>query len=263
MFGLFRREPLFDSVTTEWLLHVFAWSLEQVEDHLFFSETPLVLPTEAFFPGRADSVQGMAELIFSQVSRYAGMAHWPWVVVDGAQPLLFSGGLLSAKMELRREMGGSALAAAAERLPVPYDPALVRTPEALIAGFAHTLAHYRLARVAAPLPGGEENRPHIEELVGVFFGFGVMFANSAYVAPARSCGSCAVPQRSGYLSQHHLSYALALFCQLKEIPVRQVLPHLKPSLRGYFKRAVREVAGYAPRLARSAPNPSATALSER
>ena len=45
------------------------------------------------------------------------------------------------------------------------------------------------------------------------------------------------------ISQYDTTYALALFCHLKEIPPRALLPHLKKSLRGFFKRAMKDISG--------------------
>ena len=56
-------------------------SLQQFDHEFFRQHIRLVLPNNAFFPGRADSEQAMAELIFTQVARYAGVAHWPVEVV--------------------------------------------------------------------------------------------------------------------------------------------------------------------------------------
>ncbi|MGB5650137.1 MAG: hypothetical protein WBM59_08640, partial [Sedimenticolaceae bacterium] len=56
-------------------------------------------------------------------------------------------------------------------------------------------------------------------------------------------------RRQAYVSQHDITYALAIFSALKGLPQKEVLAHLKKSLRGHFKQASREVKGkYAPRL---------------
>jgi hypothetical protein len=77
----------------------------------------------------------------------------------------------------------------------------------------------------------------------VFLGFGVLFANTAVVNRPRSCASCSGPpvDREVYLSQYDITYALALFCELKDVPDRQSLSHLRRSLRGHFKRCRRDV----------------------
>jgi hypothetical protein len=129
---------------------------------------------------------------------------------------------------------------------MPYDPRLLNNPEAMIAGFAQLLAHHLGLRAGVEPPGGMQNWPHVTEVIGVFLGFGLLFANTAYHAPRRSCGSsCGTPtaEREAYLSQYDISYALALFCELKDIPNSAVLPQLKRSLRGFFKQCRRDIAG--------------------
>ncbi|NIV31836.1 MAG: hypothetical protein GWN58_20820, partial [Anaerolineae bacterium] len=113
--------------------------------------------------------------------------------------------------------------------PIPVDANLAREPETLIAHQAHHLAHYlcRGARVQTPPPGGEANWAQVTEVVAVFLGFGVMMANTAFVARRGGCGSCGVPvQRHSSLSQFDLTYALGLFSVLKGLPARAVLPGL-------------------------------------
>ncbi len=240
MFDWFSKKPLFDDATTDWMFEVFRWALENLEREVFYAHTQLVLPDDGFFPGRAGNPQEMAELVFGRVREYAGMSHWPCQVFNASAV---------RPMPVQREMSGPLRlpgqhppAQGAAPLPILYDPTLVNNPEALIGAFAQTLAWHLTGQLT--IPGGEENRPHAAELVAVFLGFGLMMANSAYLAPKRSCGSCGGPSatRQSFLSQYHMTYALAIFCVLKEIPARQPLPFLKSPLRGHFKRAMKEVA---------------------
>ena len=131
------------------------------------------------------------------------------------------------------------------QLAIGYDPQMVGNPEAMIAGFAHSLAHHLGSMAQEPPPGGLQNWPHLTEILGVFMGFGLMFANSAFNVKARSCGSCggSAPDRYNFLSQYDITYALALFCVLKGIPNRDATPHLKKSLRGFFRSSVKEIRG--------------------
>lgn len=210
---------------------------------LFREETSLITPSNEHFPGRADSVAGMAEIIFKNVQTYAGLRHWPCRVVDMTrahedQPinLAILGSARGANAVLPAE------AAALPPLLIPYNPHQVGEPEALIASFVHVLAYYLAMTCEEPPPGGEEYRAHATELLGIFMGFGIMFANSAYTFK-RGCGSCYNPfaERSAALNQDEATYALAMFCRLKNIPNKQVLPHLKKYLRPIYKRAAREL----------------------
>ena len=77
MFSLLNNKPLLQESSSRWLVDTFSWSLKNFDADLFFSETLLVLPTNEFFPGRANSTHGMAILIFDRVKEYAGVSHWP------------------------------------------------------------------------------------------------------------------------------------------------------------------------------------------
>ena len=253
MFGIFNTKPLFDEETTNWLFDVFDWALRNFDAEVFHQHTALVLPNDQFFPEQANNPHDMVRLVFERIKGYAGMAHWPFLLVDASSCQL----LPPPKVEISgalRGPGGITPASVPDnhRLAVAYDPAMVNNPEALVAGFAHTLAHYLGSMASEPAPGGEENWPHITELLAVFLGFGVMFANSAYIAPARSCGSCGPAQstRTSYLSQYHMTYALAIFCTAREIPSKEVTGHLKSTLRSYFKRCMREIKGHEERISR-------------
>ncbi|HEB94795.1 MAG TPA: hypothetical protein ENI94_15340 [Gammaproteobacteria bacterium] len=222
----------------------FAWALRNFDAQIFCDETILVTPSNAHFPGRKSSAEDMAGLVFDRVSFFAGMQHWPCRLVDEdaaeglpppALPVAGLGRAMTAAMPVTL--------AAAQPLPVIYRVDQLRDPEVMIAHFAHTLAHYLGTTANEPPPGGEENWPHVTELLAVFMGFGVAMADSANTAKIRSCGSCSGPavERENYLSQFDVTYALAIFCCLKDIPAREALKHLKSTLRPFFKKAMKDV----------------------
>ena len=129
------------------------------------------------------------------------------------------------------------------KLLITYHPDQLKNPEALIASYAHMLSHYLGTMAQQPSPGGEEFWPQTTEVLAAFMGFGLIFSNSAYTFKRNTCGSCAgsVPNRSGHLSQFEMTYAFAIFCTLKKIPNKDVLPHLKKSLRSFFKKSVIDI----------------------
>ena len=242
MFPWLQRKPLLDEATVAWLLDVYAWALRHFDGEIFLNHTRLIAPNDQFFPGRADNPQAMAELIFGHVRGYAALAHWPCRVVPnhlqvGISRVVIDGALRRMEGEAPQDVAGT------DGLMIPYIPDMVRNPEALIASFAHTLAHHLASLAPEPPPGGEENRPHATEVLAVFLGFGLMLANSALNVRIPRCGSCAPPppDRQSWLSQYDTSYALAIFCALKGIPAGEVTRHLKPALRGWFRRALKEV----------------------
>jgi len=240
----FNSKPLLEEASAQWIFDSYAWALRNLDAAVFRDETILVTPSNEHFPGREQSLEGMAALIFERVRGYAGMQHWPLQLAAGEicqQPAL-------AVAPVRGALRGSSSMPPAEGegaapLLIGYDPQMVANPEAIIAAFAHALAHHLGTMATEPPPGGMQNWPHVTELLGVFMGFGLMFANSAFNVKARSCGSCggSAPDRYSFLSQYDITYALALFCVLKEIPKREVTNHLKKSLRGFFRDAVKEI----------------------
>lgn len=243
MFGWLRCKPVLDEPSVQWLFDVYAWALRHLDAGVFYGHTQLIVPDGRFFPGQADSPQAMAELILGHVGRHAAMGHWPCRVLDYRQcPEQTPARVAIEGTPRRAGAAPPAEIATEERLLVQYDPAMLRNPEAQIASFAQVLAHYLAALATEPPPGGEENWPHTTEVVAIFLGFGLMFANSAFNVRIQRCGSCAPPpvDRQAVLSQYDTTYALAIFCALKGILASQVTPYLKASLRGYFRRALKD-----------------------
>ena len=245
VFGLFRKQDLVTDVEVRWLFDSFAWCLRNFDAQVFFGETRLVVPSNDFFPGRETSVEGMARLIFEHVQGYASMGHWPVQLVDQTVCAIPQPG----KVEIRgalRGAGGKMPEPKADgpSLAVGYDPDLLGNPEALIAGYAHALAHYLGQTATEPPPGGATYWPQVTEVLAVFMGFGLMFANSAFNVPVRSCGNCGGPaaERRSYLTQYESTYALAIFCLLKGVSSSAVLRHLKNSLRPFYRKCVKDLA---------------------
>jgi hypothetical protein len=252
VFDLFEKKPLLEESSIQWMFDVFDWSLDNFGGEFFYQHSELVLPTNEFFPGRVNSVQGMAELIFSQVSRYAGIAHWPTLVVDQnscAIPVVPKIRIIGEMRESgdRRDLSTPE----SERLLIPFNPQQINNPEGMIATFAHIIAHYMGQMARQPAPGGEELWPHATEITAIFLGFGLMFANSAYTFRG-GCGSCYNPHasRDAYLTEQQSTYALAIFAVLKGIPDTTVSRQLKSHLRSFYKKSVKDVQQRMDELAR-------------
>ena len=248
LLGFLDRGPLLDEAYADWMFAVYAWALRNFDPVMFRDETLLVTPSNKHFPGRAHSPEEMAGLIFDRVVNYAGMAHWPFKLLPPGSCVLAPAAEVPVVVGVR---GSRAVASqpSPASLTLSYDPDYLNNPEAMIAVFAHTLAHYLGTSAKEPAPGGPENWPHTTEILAVFLGFGLMFANTALVLPRGGCCGGPVVRRQAYVSQHDITYALAIFAALKELPQKDVLRHLKKPLRGHFKQALREVKGrHAPRL---------------
>jgi len=251
LFPFLKPSQLLDETTVQWMFDSFAWALRNFDARIFFDETILVTPSNEHFPGRESSAEGMTGLIFDRVRLYASMRHWPCQLVDEDAAESLPPPALPVEGLARATKGAMPVTVdEVQRLPVIYRTDQLRDPEVMIAHFAHTLAHYLGTTANEPPPGGEENWLHVTELLAVFMGFGVAMADSANTAKIRSCSSCSGPavERENYLSQFDVTYALAIFCCLKDIPTREAVKHLKSSLRPFFKKAVKDVMRREPQL---------------
>ncbi len=264
MLSLFNRnQQLLDEEIIEWIFDSFAWTLEQFDKDVFVNETVLVIPDNKHFPGKETTADGMASLIFKQVKAYAGMAHWPTqlinlesyrgqppvnapVIIDGAlrgKNAQIAANDAAKQLDFQSSLFASSYPQPNSNIVFTYHPQQLRSPEGIIAHFAHGLSHHLASTAKSVPPGGDDYKPMAGELTGIFMGFGIMFANSAVVARAGGCGGCGggqSPVRQVFLSEQEAAYALALFCQLKSIDSSQVTKHLKKHLRGFYKAAFKD-----------------------
>jgi len=240
---LFQKAPLLDESNIDWLHQAYAWCLQNFDRSVFENHTILVIPDDTHFPGRENSVDGMANLIFSHVQRYSELTHWPCQVRDATQLTSIETPKIKNIGPLRDDKKNALqLADETPAFIIPYNSHQVGNPEALIASYAHILAYYLGTMTDQAPPGGSEYWPQATEVLAIFMGFGLVFANSAYTFRG-GCGSCYNPlaNRDAALSEYEATYALAIFCVLKNIENQKVLPHLKKYLRNYYKRAKQEI----------------------
>ena len=243
MFNLFSNKPLLDEETTQWLFDTYAWALNCFGSDFFYEDTILVTPTREHFPTEVNSRSGMANTIFEQMVRYAGMQNWPLELVE-----------LTPDYKERypsnpRYNGiprGPATALSLEdeikAFQITYSPDLTRDPSALTTVIARQLAAHLVSASKTPGPGGEELHGHLIDMLAIFMGFGLFLTNNA-VFIQRGCSGCGKSvQATGFLSEDQMTYALAIFCHLKKIPNKIILPHLKSPLRPVFKRALKEIS---------------------
>lgn len=246
MLSLFKSKPLFDEYTTQWMWESYAWALKHFNSEQFFTRTTLITPSKAHFPDQADTPAELAQCILGRVKKYAGMENWPTQLIvryDDSQPLLPSPNIMP-QGTLRDNQSPILIEGQGGALPVYYQPAQTPDPNILIATLAQSLAS-PLVHLAAELPpGGRENIGPATDLVAIFMGFGIFMSNTAFNYSIGGCGSCKPRgvQMLGDLTEEQMAYALALFCALKEIPKSEALPHLKSTLRPFFKRALKEVS---------------------
>jgi len=240
MLGFLKSGPAIDKETAGWIFDVFEWSLAEFDTQTFNREAVLVVPNNAFFPGKADSTAGMAELIFRQVQKYAGLSHWPCQLVDqnGFQGYLDHSARVGLPATQNPEFVMTPPNEQAAGLVVPYHTGQVATPDTLIAHYASVLAFY-----LGGMAKGQDSYGYAMEILAIKLGFGVLIANTAYNFRG-GCGKCSGPkvEREIYLSQDEAIYALALFAAVNELPTKEVTTHLKAHLRSVYKRAAKDIS---------------------
>ncbi|QUM76852.1 hypothetical protein HWV00_11725 [Moritella sp. 24] len=244
MLNFFRTNPLIDDASCDWMFDTFSWALMHFDHQEFFQRTQLIQPTNDYFPGNVDSRHGMADTIFNNVVKYAGLGHWP---LQLQAPQCFSNqppALLDLSAIQRDSSTKSNLPAliASQPLAMTYNPQQASKPGDLASSYAHHLAQHLVAQSQKLPPGGNEYFNASTEVVAIFMGFGVMMANSAYTFRG-GCGSCynAQANRQATLSEDNVIFALALFCRLKAIPTAEATKHLKGYLRRNFKQALKQI----------------------
>jgi hypothetical protein len=248
MFKLFDKKPVLDETAIQWMFDCYEWAFRNLDAKLFFESTTLVYPNNDYFPGQENSPEAKSNLILDQVRQHAGMKNWPVRLVDEDTYLASSFVNTAPKLTIEGSARGATalqpvLNAQEDALFIVYQPNLLRNPQALIANYAQMLANYLGYTVVDPPPGGIENWPMLTEMIAIFMGFGLMYANTAGNVRISSCGSCQGPsaERVNYLSQYDAAYALAIFAALKNIDTKEIKPYLKKTLHTFYRKALAEV----------------------
>lgn len=247
MLSLFNSRPVIADTSAQWLLDCFGWAIQNY-DRQAFQQCQLVLPTNEFFPGRVNSVHGMANAIFERVVEYAGMSHWPFTLVRPENFIAAPVPELSLDTAKRHntvtEDNSHPM-----RLLVSYLPQQTKQPEAMAASYSHLVAQHLVYQSRLAPPAGEQYLPQATEVVAVFMGFGLLLTNSAYTFRG-GCGSCYDPaaNRSATLSEAEALFALVIFCELKQIPAARVFKYLKKHLRSTYRRALKQLSGHSQQL---------------
>ena len=244
MFGkIFRPAPLMDPGTTSWILDTCGWVLTEFGTDPFYEATPLVLPTDEFFPQTGlDTPSEFAMALFTQVKKHAGMTEWACELrAQDADPMAVVAPTVVVEGVPTSPAG--TFSVSEDAITITYNPDQLNRPESLVATFAHELAHYLSFSTSVRPPGGEDFEEPATDFLALFLGFGIFLANSAYqfsqYAGVDSQGWSSRSQ--GYLSQDELVYGLALFAELKGLQDESVVAHLDTHLRSFFRKSRRDI----------------------
>ncbi len=242
MFNFFTPKSIVSEPSAKWIEACFAWANEHFDGQRFLHNTRLIQPTNTDFPGRVDSPAAMAQTVLSHVMNYSGVNHWPLRLAHLTAEAPSLPPLLALNPNQRSGELVARQWAPGEELPVYFHPEQCKQPGDLAATFATVLAQHMMIQARQTPPGGLEFFSNAAEVLAVFLGFGVLLANSAYNFRG-SCAKCYNPManRQAELSEAEVVYALALFINNKNIPLKDATPHLKPHLKSLLKKALKYI----------------------
>jgi len=242
---LFTKRVIIDDESRQWLFDTFSWAVTHFNVKVFTEESILVLPNNQCFPGSVNSVHEMALNMFNHTVKYAGMENWPLRLVPPEQASEQQLPLLNVLTDIRGKNAQLELLNSSNFIEISYHPSQVNQPQDLIAIFVQQLATLLVRQQAILPPGGKQFLPQAVDVLATVMGFGLIFTNTAYQFKG-GCGSCnnRSLNRQSALPENEMLYSLALFCCLKDISKKKVIPLLKAHLRSDFKKMLKEIPSY-------------------
>jgi hypothetical protein len=165
--------------------------------------SPLVNATRQYFPPTIATGHGRDKHVFACVKELAGAKNWPCTLLAQPERVRTHVSEFVHLTVLENAVPLGTFSASQGEVTITYDPDLLNTPAVLVATLVHELAHYLLAGVKAPLPGGEALHEYLTDLTTVFLGFGLFGANRAFEFSQHgdSFGQGWRYARSGYLRE--------------------------------------------------------------
>ncbi len=243
MWNPFKKKHLLSDDSLHFQIETFKWLLTYFGGDAFYKDTTLILPTEEFFPNIMRGPEELAESTFRCVQKYVGMDNWPCELQEQepdpdykvAPTTIIKGGEYSPL--------GTFSAKNSKKVIITYNPAIISDPSQLVATFAHELAHYLTGTCQEPPPGGWDNWEFATDIAGVFMGFGIFLANSAFsfsqYTDIDSQGWST--SRSGYLSEPEFAFSLAVFLKLQNHNASRIYKYLDTNIKAYVKRSFAEL----------------------
>lgn len=234
MLSLFRPRLPIDADELEWQLASFKWLAEEFGE---VGDTPLVLPTAEWFPASRLEGEPRVRELFDQVRSLAGMEQWQCELRPGARsrPVAAGNAHLLRHEDPPPPVGTFAIepGQGAPQAVITYNPDFEANPAALVATFAHELAHYLMNGAASAPPGGWDLHELHTDLCAVYLGFGIFLANGARnFSQFQSGGEMGWSSSvQGYLSEGALVTATAIFQRLAGRDPMAPAPFLKDYLR--------------------------------
>lgn len=220
MFGLGR--PSVSEEMRGWLCDGLVWCARA---GLLRPDTPVVVPTSAFFPAPGGDTEVVAEGLLANMLRIVGL--------EGAaiemQPIEVLPDALRHRYGAVSEVAGT-WSSDGNASVIRYDPTLLRRPVTFLSMLAHEVMHDVLHRHAADWPGGEAVEELMTDLGVIACGMGAI-----QMAGAEEAGW------QGYLRQESRAHATALVLTATAADPSEALAHLPPRAAKALKAALREV----------------------
>ncbi len=243
MFGLFGKSRFLDEDLEDWFLETWAWLMAKSGGMERIRNTPLVTPSLDFFPRTEAIGHERALHIFECIRSLMGLKAWDCELVPYERP----------RANQRVAQYNYVRSAAAPngtfqvhdgKVTIRYAADLVDDPWSLVSTLAHELAHYRLAILGEPGPGGHDAHELTTELAVAHAGFAVFSANRAFSFAQHqdAWGQGWQSSRNGYFSERTWAFALALFLKLRgeegaaDRLIKPVIKTMTRSATQYLKR---------------------------
>lgn len=241
---LFRKlfgDTLPDDEMIRWLFAAYTWLLRYRGGYAEFKRSRrLVLPLDDVFPITTSDKSKIADEVFEHVKRYARMEDW------NCRLLMHNDEEMSSRLAEQSEndegtenfnaAGTFSMAWDQSDTTITYSPSQLSDRMSLVATFAHELSHFYLATVPFDPPKGPVAEEYATDVCAVSMGFGIFLANTS-----KRYYRGAVSGQQGYLGEIALSFALAIFTELRDVPENTVRPHLKSNPRSYFSSALSDI----------------------
>ena len=237
----FRRKPLLDPETSDWMFEHVEWLLTHHAHRSAFASTRLLPLSERHFPIDDLGGHGAAQRLLEHVKAYAFVDHLNVTLrADPTSGRFDQGG--AGHMPQPRMTAAGTYRFTGYNTEITYDKRLVERPAELIAILAHEISHAVLD-FGSDRPAPSEADEMLTDLSAIFLGFGfylMVFRYETRVASPEVAREWAT-YFSEYMSLREICFATALYALLKSADKATTLSHagavVGPDARAHLKRA--------------------------
>ena len=239
MFAALRKYPVTQE-TQDWVTDELIWA---IEEGLLTTKTPLVLPTQDFFPAKSGTPEIIVRGLLDDILQLLGRANDKIECLPINRPateyrVMGSVGVLS-------EMAGG-WTTDGETSVIFYDPEMVARPATLLATLIHEVMHHLLHEITSP-EDAEFKDELATDFLAISTGFGLI-----QVMGAEQAGWL------GYMQQTTRLHALALFLRIRGLPDTSVRPYLSSRAQRWLSQSLQHIDNGRPLYERGLSIPKTT-----